>query len=55
MALSDNFKTLSMGFLGPQAELLQLALTRAGYPVATDGVFGRETFLHSELFKAITT
>ena len=51
MALSDNLKTLSMGFLGPQVELLQLALTRAGYPAAIDGVFGRETFLALEAFQ----
>ena len=43
MALLDILRTLFPGFLGPQAELLQLALSRGGYPVAVDGVFGRKT------------
>ena len=37
-------KTLSMGSRGPQVQLLQLALRRAGYaPGAADGVFGART------------
>lgn len=37
-------KTLSTGSRGPQVQLLQLALQRAGYsPGATDGVFGGQT------------
>ena len=37
-------KTLFFGSTGPQVQLLQLALTRAGYTaVAADGVFGRQT------------
>ena len=37
------FKVLRLGDRGPQVQLLQLALTRAGYPTGTDGVFGPET------------
>ena len=37
-------KTLSIGARGPQVQLLQLALQRAGYdPGGTDGVFGPRT------------
>ena len=37
-------KTLSFGSAGPQVQLLQLALRRAGYSyVAVDGVFGGQT------------
>ena len=37
-------KTLSYGSVGPQVQLLQLALQRAGYAAVTaDGVFGRRT------------
>ena len=37
-------KLLRLGSRGPQVQLLQLALQRAGYaPGATDGVFGRQT------------
>ena len=37
-------KTLSVGSRGPQVQLLQLALQRAGYaPGAADGVFGGQT------------
>lgn len=37
-------KTLSYGSRGPQVQLLQLALYRAGYAnVITDGVFGQQT------------
>ena len=37
------FKVLRFADRGPQVQLLQLALTRAGYPIGTDGVFGQET------------
>ena len=37
-------KTLSFGAFGPQVQLLQLALARAGYfPGALDGQFGMVT------------
>ena len=37
-------KTLSYGSSGPQVQLLQLALFRAGYGnIASDGVFGQQT------------
>ena len=45
MALSDNLKTLTSSARGPQVELLQLGLTRAGYPVKVDGIFGAQTLL----------
>ena len=36
--------TLRYGSSGPQTELMQLALTRAGFsPGATDGIFGNRT------------
>ena len=39
-----NLKTLRAGASGPQVELLQLALTRAGFsPGQTDGLFGPQT------------
>ncbi len=36
-------KTLSYGALGPQVQLLQLALLRAGYALQPDGIFGART------------
>jgi len=38
-----DFKILRQGSNGPQAELLQLGLTRAGFDTAIDGVFGSNT------------
>lgn len=35
----ESFKTIGPGHIGPQTELLQLALNRAGFTVATDGLF----------------
>jgi g-D-glutamyl-meso-diaminopimelate peptidase len=52
MALTDILKTLSPGFFGPQAELLQLGLTRAGYPAAIDGAFGLQTEYALKNFQA---
>lgn len=38
-------RTLSFGSRGPQVQLLQLALDRAGFgPLATDGIFGGATY-----------
>ena len=38
------FKTIRRGYTGPEAELLQLALLRAGFLLTPpDGIFGRET------------
>ena len=38
------FKTIRKGYTGPEAELLQLALLRAGFLLTPpDGIFGRET------------
>ena len=53
MALSYNLKTISTGFIGPQAELLQLALTRAGYPAAIDGIFGLQTEAALKRFQTV--
>ncbi len=39
----SRFKTLWLGARGPQTQLLQLALARAGYAVVTDGIFGPKT------------
>lgn len=36
-------KELSVRSRGPQVEMLQLALKRAGYDIAADGIFGRRT------------
>jgi len=41
-------KTLRRGSRGPDVEAAQLALTRAGYPIASDGIFGSDTY-HSVL------
>ena len=38
-----DFKILRLGSKGPQTELLQLGLTRAGYATAADGIFGNNT------------
>ena len=39
-----DLKTIRRGFTGPEAELLQLALLRAGFLLTPpDGIFGRET------------
>ena len=38
-----DFKILRFGSKGPQTELLQLGLTRAGYATAADGIFGSNT------------
>jgi len=38
-----ELRVLRRGMSGPQVEFLQLALTRAGYALAKDGVFGRAT------------
>ncbi len=38
-----KLKTLRRGSRGPQTQFLQLALTRAGYALETDGVFGPAT------------
>lgn len=43
MELEDELLTLRRGALGPQTELFQLALKRAGFPVVIDGIFGSET------------
>ena len=37
-----EFKVLKYGDTGPQVQLLQLGLTRAGYKTDTDGIFGNE-------------
>ena len=37
-------KTIRRGDRGPFVEAAQLALTRAGYPTATDGIFGQNTY-----------
>jgi g-D-glutamyl-meso-diaminopimelate peptidase len=44
--LEDSMKTLRLGSEGPQVEMLQLALTRAGFPPAggIDGDFGSGTY-----------
>ena len=36
-------KTLRLGSRGPDVEAAQLALTRAGYPTAVDGIYGAKT------------
>lgn len=36
-------KVLRQGARGPQVEMLQLALRRAGYDIGIDGIFGRRT------------
>ena len=38
-----QFRTLRKGSRDVQTELLQLALTRAGYKIAVDGIFGSKT------------
>ena len=38
-----DFKVLRIGSRGPQVELLQLGLTRAGFETETDGIFGLNT------------
>ena len=44
--------TLRMGSYGPQVELLQLALTRAGFnPGGLDGVFGQQTAIALKNFQ----
>ncbi len=52
MALYDILKTLYPGCRSPQVQLLQLALTRAGYPAAADGVFGPKTAAALKSFQA---
>ncbi len=45
-------KTLRFGSQGPQVELLQLALLRAGYtPGAVDGIFGQNTLVALRRFQ----
>ena len=42
--MMNELKTIAQGYCGPEAELLQLALLRAGYLLSRpDGVFGSET------------
>ncbi len=36
-------KTLRLGSVGPDVEAAQLALTRAGFPAAVDGIYGART------------
>ena len=38
-----EFRVLKQGAAGPQVELLQYGLTKAGFPTETDGVFGSDT------------
>ena len=38
-----EFKVLRRDSRGPQVQLLQLGLTRAGYAADTDGIFGENT------------
>lgn len=38
-----EFKVLRVGATGPQVQLLQLGLTKAGYETNTDGIFGEHT------------
>ena len=47
-----KLKTLRFGNSGPDAELLQLALTRAGFdPGRTDGIFGSRTLTALKAFQ----
>ena len=45
-------KTVRYGDYGPFVEAAQLALTRAGYPTATDGIFGNITRTSTASFQA---
>lgn len=47
-----NFETLRRNSRGTHVELLQLGLTRAGYPVTLDGIFGPQTYSALLLFQA---
>jgi g-D-glutamyl-meso-diaminopimelate peptidase len=48
----DGLVTLRRGSRGPQTELLQLALNRAGFAAGIDGVFGQNTYSALTRFQA---
>ena len=47
-----DFKILKQGAKGPQVELLQLGLTRAGFETETDGIFGKDTLKNLIAFQS---
>lgn len=49
----ESFKTIGPGHKGPQTELLQLALNRAGFSVAADGIFDDRTHQDLKSFQAL--
>ncbi|MDR0917034.1 MAG: peptidoglycan-binding protein [Oscillospiraceae bacterium] len=48
----EKLRTLRQGDRTPQTDLLQTALTRAGFPTAVDGVFGSDTASSVRKFQA---